>query len=75
MQYIGSSEHIFKDQVLKSPESPNLSGNIFSMWYIKRKGKATLASKHKAVNLAFKTEVKIPFFSEIPWKHTSLYCR
>lgn len=39
MQYIDLSEHILKDQVLKPPTSPNLPGNIFSMWQIKRKEK------------------------------------
>lgn len=35
-------------------------GNIFSMWYIKRKEKETLASKHKAVIRPSKQRLKVP---------------
>lgn len=57
----------------KYPQHPHLLGNTFSMWYTKRKVKETLASKHKAVIHPSK-QVNIPFFSEIPWNHSTLYC-
>ena len=40
--------------------SPNLLGNIFSTWYIKRKEKETLASKHKTAIQPSKQRLKVP---------------